>query len=101
MLTDMQSQQEQLSIASEGFGTFDNNYGADPLVDTRKTYQASNHNASGLILQSRRVLFKPLCGLFNQDKLLPIKHCSIQIELELVSSMEDAIVTASEATNSK
>eukprot|EP00972_Heterocapsa_arctica_P106289 15658365-Heterocapsa_arctica.AAC.1 len=101
MLTDMQSQQEQLSTAAEGFGIFDNNYGADTTDDTRKTYQASNHNAAGLIEQSRRVLFKPLCGLFNQEKLLPVKHCSIQIELELVSNMEDAIVTADDATNSK
>eukprot|EP00972_Heterocapsa_arctica_P052159 7672052-Heterocapsa_arctica.AAC.1 len=99
MLTDMKNMQEQLSVASEGFGTFDNNYGADPTIDTRKTYQASSHNASGTIFQSRRVLFQPLCGLFNQEQLLPIKHCSIQIELELVSSMEDAIVTADDATN--
>eukprot|EP00972_Heterocapsa_arctica_P021482 3161490-Heterocapsa_arctica.AAC.1 len=81
MITDMQSQQEQLSIAAEGFGTFGNNYGPDTAgADTRKTYQAANHNASGTIFLSRRVLFKPLVGLFNQDKLLPIKHASIQIE---------------------
>eukprot|EP00972_Heterocapsa_arctica_P089819 13248794-Heterocapsa_arctica.AAC.1 len=88
MITDMKPLQEQLSISSEGFGAFDNNYGADTTDDTRKTYQAANHNASGRILQSRRCLFKPLVGLFNQDKLLPIKHAN-------------AVVTKDDATNSK
>eukprot|EP00972_Heterocapsa_arctica_P078001 11501800-Heterocapsa_arctica.AAC.1 len=59
MLTDMQSQQEQLSIAAEGFGAFDSNYGVDPTNNTRKTYQATNHNEAGAIIQARRVLFKP------------------------------------------
>eukprot|EP00972_Heterocapsa_arctica_P001326 193989-Heterocapsa_arctica.AAC.1 len=54
MITDMQSQQEQLSIAAEGFGTFDNNYGPNPITDTRKTYQSYDHNNYGVILQSRR-----------------------------------------------
>ena len=31
-------------------------------------------------------------GLFNQDKLLPLRYCPIQIELELVNSFIDAIV---------
>eukprot|EP00972_Heterocapsa_arctica_P053606 7897072-Heterocapsa_arctica.AAC.1 len=32
-----------------------------------------------------------MCGLFNQDKLLPIRHMPISIELELVSNREDCI----------
>ena len=31
-------------------------------------------------------------GLFNQAKLLPLRYCPIQIELELVSKFMDAIV---------
>eukprot|EP00972_Heterocapsa_arctica_P057326 8458908-Heterocapsa_arctica.AAC.1 len=36
-----------------------------------------------------------------RDELLPIKHAAIQIELELVSSAEEAVVTSDDATNSK
>ena len=31
-------------------------------------------------------------GLFNQEKLIPLRYCPIQIELELVNSLFDAIV---------
>ena len=40
---------------------------------------------------ARRVMFKPMLGLFNQDKLLPLRYCPIQIELELVNSQADAV----------
>ena len=30
------------------------------------------------------VSFKPLSGLFNQEKFLPLRFCPITIELELV-----------------
>ena len=31
-------------------------------------------------------------GLFNQDKLLPLRYCPIQIDLELVNSFMGAIL---------
>ena len=36
-------------------------------------------------------MFKPLVGMFNQDKLIPLRYCPIQIELELVSNGADAV----------
>ena len=36
-------------------------------------------------------MFKPMLGLFNQGKLLPLRYCPIQIELELVNSQADAV----------
>ena len=39
------------------------------------------------------VLFKPLSGLLNQNKMLPIRYAPITIELELVDSAFDPIVT--------
>ena len=45
----------------------------------------------GDIKDGRVVLFKPLLGLFNQEKLIPIRYLPLQIELELVSHAEDAI----------
>jgi hypothetical protein len=38
------------------------------------------------------VLFKPLSGLLNQNKMLPIRYAPITIELELVDSVLDPIV---------
>ena len=40
---------------------------------------------------ARRVMFKPMLGLFNQEKLTPLRYCPIQIELELVNSQADAV----------
>lgn len=31
-------------------------------------------------------MFKPMLGLFNQEKLHPLRYCPLQIELELVNS---------------
>ena len=44
--------------------------------------------------------FKPMAGIFNQDKLIPLRYCPIQIGLEVVNSGADAVfvdmVTAGE-----
>ena len=58
----------------------------------RPTYRLEDYDQAGNVTTARRVLFKPIFVLFNQDKLLPPKYCPIQIELELVNSFTDAIV---------
>ncbi len=60
---------EQMSIASEGFGSFDTFYPKTGSVqeidnDHRKTWLAIDHDTAGLVKDGRRVLFKPLVGLF-------------------------------------
>eukprot|EP00972_Heterocapsa_arctica_P035767 5260741-Heterocapsa_arctica.AAC.1 len=92
MLTSLESEHEQLSIASEGFCSYDDKYGPG-ADDKRKSYNLIDHEASGVVRQSRRVLFKPMFGLFNQDKMIPVKYLPLQIELELVSDATDALVT--------
>jgi hypothetical protein len=53
------------------------------------------------------VLFKPLSGLLNQNKMLPIRYAPITIELELVDTVTDPIIvtqgtgTFAAATNSQ
>ena len=42
--------------------------------------------------QGQVVMFKPLSGLLNQDKYLPIRNMPLVIELELVDDFEEAIV---------
>ena len=44
--------------------------------------------------QSQTVLFKPCSGLLNQPKMIPVRYCPVTIELELVNSSNDPIVSA-------
>jgi hypothetical protein len=45
-----------------------------------------------------RVLFKPLLGIFNQPKFLPIRYAPMVIELELVSNSNDPIYSSLSTT---
>ena len=72
MLTAIKSEEEQLMISSEGFGSFDHIYGLES-DDNRKEYRNKDFDLSGGVFQSRRVLFKPMFGLLHQDKLIPLR----------------------------
>jgi hypothetical protein len=51
--------------------------------------------------QAKTVVFKPLSGLFSQNRYLPLKYCGpIIIELELVSKLTDVIVQPNTAQTS-
>lgn len=42
---------------------------------------------------SQRVLFKPMMGMFNQNKFLPLRYMSgLTLELELISNPSDAVL---------
>ena len=43
--------------------------------------------------KSRTVSFKPLFGLFNQPKFLPLAYCPLMMEFEIVNNATDPIVT--------
>ena len=91
MLIALKTEEEQNCIASEGFCNFDDKY-IENANDVRSTDRAEDYGKSGLVGVSRRVLFQPMFGFFSQDKLLPLRYCPIQIELESVSSFMDAII---------
>ena len=42
---------------------------------------------------SQTVLFKPLSGLFNQNKMIPLRYCPITIEMELVNDSTEPIIS--------
>ena len=96
MLTALKTEEEQNTIAGEGFCNFDGKW-APPNTegDSRSTYRQEGYGQAGLIIAARRVLFKPLFGFFNQEKLIPLRYCPIQIELELVNNLLGAIVMGS------
>ena len=97
MLTALLPEEQQLEIATEGFGSFDekNDRTGDTEgnqdADERKEYRESDFNESGVVKRARRVLFKPMLGMFNQEKLIPLRYCPIQIELELVNNLADPV----------
>ena len=37
------------------------------------------------------VTFKPLCGLFQQSKYIPLRYCPIEFELELAGQHEPSV----------
>ena len=94
MLTDLLPEDDQHDIACEGFGNFDLVKGdAGQAADERKSYRQTDYDLSGNVILARRVMFKPMLGLFNQEKLIPLRYCPIQIELELVNQQADAVTT--------
>jgi hypothetical protein len=95
MLTDLLPEDEQHDIACEGFGNFDFVKGeVAQESDPRKGYRMDDYDLAGNVYLARRVQFKPMLGLFSQEKLIPLRYCPIQIELELVNQQADAVTTA-------
>ena len=92
MLTDLLLEDDQHDIACEGFGNFDFVKGeAAQAADARKGHRQEDYDRSGNVYLARRVQFKPMRGLFNQENLIPLRYCPIQIELGLVNQQADAV----------
>jgi hypothetical protein len=73
--------QSRLNAAAEGFGYLDDIREIDTLLELPgiepNLYQT--------------VMFKPLCGLFNQSKYIPLRYMPIELELELADNDEPVI----------
>ena len=68
MLIDLLSEDDQSDIACEGFGYFGFVHGeAAQGADQRKGYRQTDYDLSGNVNLARRVMFKPMLGLFNQE----------------------------------
>ena len=96
MLTDFLPEDDQHDIACEGFGNFDFvKSDAAQAADQRKAYRQDDYDLPGYVTLARRVQFKPMLGLLSQEKLIPLRYCPVQIELELVNQQADAVTTES------
>ena len=66
---------------------------APAYYDVAGNSTASAANYPGMSPGSQRtVYFKPLLGILNQSKFLPIRYCPMTIELELVNNLTDPII---------
>ena len=91
MLTDLLPEDDRSDIACERFGkSYFVKGEAAQGADQRKGYRQTDCDVSGHVYLARRVMLKPMLGLFNQEKLLPLRYCPLRIELELVNSQSDA-----------
>ena len=93
MLIDLLPEDDQHDVACEGFGNYA--YVRSPDGDERKGYRQTDYDVSGNDNSARRVMFEPRLGLSSQERLLPLRCCPLQIELELVNSQADAATTES------
>ena len=105
MLTALKPVDEQKDIAMQGFGLFDRvndsaevvatnwNTGQGPAedADERKAYRVSDWDEAAAIKSQRTVLFKPMLGILDQDKLIPLRYAPLQFEFELVSNSADSV----------
>jgi len=114
MFSILRAKHSRENEAAEGFGElFDDaefnelnvlpNVGQDGKIDDLKEIIVKRgHTAykfSGIAQgQSQRVLFKPLLGILNQPKFLPIRYMPLTIELELVNDMTEELELVNDMT---
>ena len=95
MMSCMMSKGARDNEDAQSFG-----YRYDDDLNTRRAVPASGHIGPAYdaytIPGFRRKMvvgFKPMLGLFNQFKYIPLKACPLVLELELVSNFSDCVVT--------
>ena len=81
MMSILTASESRANQATEAFGL---NWDSDTV--------SGEYNSAIRPNQSLTVLFKPLSGLLNQNKMLPIRYAPITIELELVDTITDPII---------
>jgi hypothetical protein len=81
MMQILVAKESRQNDAAEAFGNIHDKH----VTYTRSQYQGIKAQ------QGLQVLFKPLSGLLNQNKMLPIRYAPITIELELVDDIKDPI----------
>lgn len=99
MIMNLRSKHARENCTAEGFGTvwdtkeylsFEPTEAGKDSVHVRKL---RTETFSGLLTgKSQRVLFKPLSGIFEQNKMIPLRYMPITIELELVNTFADPML---------
>ena len=69
MLAALKTEEEQNTIAGEGCCNLGKYTVEGSASDSRPTYRQEGYDQAGLVISARRVLFKPMLGLFNQENL--------------------------------
>jgi hypothetical protein len=80
----LQGPQVRLNEGCEGFGYNDDAEGLPSPISL-----PGIAGTTGAAFQT--VMFKPLCGLLNETKYIPLRYCLIEIELELADNDEPIV----------
>ena len=91
MFSNLTAKDANLNVDAEGFGKIWDRLDHQTTPYTVDTFPGING------LQSQTVLFKPLSGLLNQTKFLPLRYAPLTIELEVISDSNDPIVSRLDA----
>jgi len=83
MFSTLESEGKRNNDDIEGFGI---RYDKAGVVLNEANYPGIESN------KEKTVLFKPMFGLFNQSKMIPIRYCPLTMELELVTNPEDCVI---------
>jgi len=81
----LQTPASRLNDSIEGFGY------NDALVNLDTTTSLPGFNSY------QTVMFKPLCGILQQTKYLPLRYCPLEFELELAGADEPIVTPGSSA----
>ena len=106
MLQLLKSKHSRQNEMSEGMGVEWSEHGFNKLTSVPSTFVngLSTVNVAAREIRdftfkgigagdSQRVLFKPMMGMFNQNKFLPLRYMSgLTLELELISNPSDAVL---------
>jgi len=87
MMSMFVAKESRINDAAEEFGNYWDPHDWVTGKNVASKYDGVDPNSS-LVL-----LFKPLSGLLNQSKMLPLRFCPITIELELVDSYDEPVLT--------
>lgn len=87
MFSIMTASDSRINSKAEAFGNeWDTNGQSSGIIDIT--------TVTGIkTTQGQTVLFKPLFGLLNQNKMIPLRYCPLTIELELVNDFLSPIVS--------
>jgi hypothetical protein len=90
MFNSLQGPQVRLNEECEGFGYTDD---AEGLDNQYKLPGIGGGNGTISYATNQTVIFKPLCGIFQQTKYIPLRYCPIEFELELADNDEPIVST--------
>ena len=62
-----------------------------PNMPTKGNRIASDWDEASAVKKQRTVLFKPMLGILDRDKLIPLRYAPLQFEFELVSNSADCV----------
>jgi len=92
MFSYFKAQNVKTNELSESIYAFDH-FGSEFQTDVIDGVTTGNISSGIRPGETMTVMFKPFCGILNQEKYLPLKYCPLVLELEIVTNASDPVVS--------